>query len=118
MFDIAAEDCVCAAAELVPEPLAADCPLVALLLAPAAAVVAAEEVELIADDIDAAAEECEPVIVDVVDMLLPLLPPCGTGVAREVGVPVEAHVAEVGRLVTPYPAQRESAILSVTMAFC
>lgn len=120
LFAIAADDCVCAAAELVPEPLADDCALIALLLALAAALVAADEAELIADETDAAAEEADPVIVEVIDMLplLPVLPPCGTGVAREVGVPVEAHVAEVGRLVTPCPAHRESANLIVTAVRC
>lgn len=79
---------------------------------------AADEAELIADVTDAAAEEADPVIVIVefiIDML-PLLvaPPCGTGVAREVGVPVDAQVALVGKLLTPCPAQRESANLIVT----
>ena len=112
LFAIAAEDCVVAATLEVEAGVDE-----ALTAAPE--LEAAEAAELISDETEDAAEDADEPVTEVTEpVLLPVLPLCGTGVTPEVGVPVDAQVALVGRLVTPWPAQSESANLMVTGVPC
>ncbi|OQO09091.1 hypothetical protein B0A48_05982 [Cryoendolithus antarcticus] len=113
------------APELVAEAAALLAALAALdtaLEADDAADVAAEEADEAADEApeDALVTSVEAAAEALSVTLAPLevLEPCGTGVTRELAVPVaepdvEAQVAVWGRSVTPWPWQRELAKLRV-----